>query len=60
MSLPPPEVDLEPIVEDEGQRLDVERIRDALEKARWRRGEAAKLLGVSPRTLYRWMKKLHL
>ena len=35
-------------------------VRAALERARWRRAEAAKLLGVSPRTLHRWMKKLRL
>jgi DNA-binding NtrC family response regulator len=35
-------------------------IRAALEKAHWRRGEAARILGVSPRTLYRWMKRLRL
>jgi len=57
----PPQVDLEasPAPADEGN-IEVDRIREALEKARWRRGEAAKLLGVSPRTLYRWMKKLNL
>jgi DNA-binding NtrC family response regulator len=43
---------------DEG--IDVARVRRALEQARWRRGEAAKILGVSPRTLYRWMKRLGL
>ncbi len=36
------------------------RVKAALEKARWRRADAAKLLGVSPRTLHRWMKKLGL
>jgi DNA-binding NtrC family response regulator len=60
---PPPQVDLDAPISaaamDEGN-LEVDRIREALEKARWRRGEAAKLLGVSPRTLYRWMKKLNL
>ena len=37
-----------------------ERVRAALEKARWRREQAAEILGVSPRTLYRWIKKLDL
>jgi DNA-binding NtrC family response regulator len=36
---------------------DVSRLREALERARWRRGKAAEILGVSPRTLYRWMKR---
>jgi DNA-binding NtrC family response regulator len=36
------------------------RVRAALEEARWRRADAAKLLGVSPRTLHRWMKRLDL
>jgi two-component system, NtrC family, response regulator AtoC len=40
--------------------LDRERVRVALEKARWRRGKAAEILGVSPRTLYRWMRRLGL
>jgi DNA-binding NtrC family response regulator len=40
--------------------LDRERVRDALEKAKWRRGKAAEILGVSPRTLYRWMRRLGL
>ena len=44
--------------EDSG--LDRERVVDALEKARWRRGKAAEILGVSPRTLYRWMRRLGL
>jgi DNA-binding NtrC family response regulator len=39
---------------------DPERVRQALEGARWRRGEAARILGVSPRTLFRWMKQLGL
>jgi two-component system response regulator AtoC len=44
--------------EDSG--LDRERVIEALEKARWRRGKAAEILGVSPRTLYRWMRRLGL
>jgi two-component system response regulator AtoC len=40
--------------------LDRERVAAALEQARWRRGEAAQILGVSPRTLYRWMRRLGL
>jgi two-component system, NtrC family, response regulator AtoC len=40
--------------------FDPDRVRRALEKAHWRRGSAAELLGVSPRTLYRWMKRLGL
>jgi two-component system response regulator AtoC len=39
---------------------DLARVRAALEKAKWRREKAAELLGVSPRTLYRWIKKLGL
>jgi two-component system response regulator AtoC len=39
---------------------DRERVRRALEKAHWRRGEAAEILGVSPRTLHRWMKRMGL
>jgi DNA-binding NtrC family response regulator len=42
------------------EAIDVERVRTALEQARWRRGRAAEILGVSPRTLYRWMKRLGL
>jgi DNA-binding NtrC family response regulator len=37
-----------------------ERVVQALEQARWRRGPAAELLGVSPRTLHRWMKRFGL
>ncbi|HET7292288.1 MAG TPA: sigma-54 dependent transcriptional regulator [Vicinamibacteria bacterium] len=40
--------------------LEAAQVRGALERARWRRAEAAKLLGVSPRTLHRWMKRLGL
>ncbi len=40
--------------------IDPARVRWALEQARWRRGKAAELLGVSPRTLHRWMKRLGL
>jgi DNA-binding NtrC family response regulator len=43
-----------------GDGPDAERVRAALEKARWRREKAAEILGVSPRTLYRWIKKLGL
>jgi two-component system response regulator AtoC len=39
---------------------DSARIRRALEQARWNRGEAARILGISPRTLHRWMKRLDL
>ncbi len=39
---------------------DAARVREALERARWRREEAARILGISPRTLYRWMKRLGL
>jgi transcriptional regulator of acetoin/glycerol metabolism len=39
---------------------DLERVRQALEKSRWRRGDAARILGISPRTLHRWMKRLNL
>jgi len=35
-------------------------VREALERAHWRRGEAAQELGISPRTLYRWMRRLGL
>jgi DNA-binding NtrC family response regulator len=44
----------------EPARFDAARVREALERARWRRSKAAELLGVSPRTLHRWMKRLHL
>ena len=40
--------------------IDASRVRATLEKTRWRRAEAAKLLGISPRTLHRWMKRLAL
>jgi DNA-binding NtrC family response regulator len=36
------------------------RVRAALEEAKWRREKAAEILGVSPRTLYRWIKRLGL
>jgi transcriptional regulator with GAF, ATPase, and Fis domain len=39
---------------------DPARVRAALEQAKWRREKAAEILGVSPRTLYRWIKKLDL
>ncbi len=37
-----------------------ERVARALEEAHWRRAQAAEILGVSPRTLHRWMKRLGL
>ncbi len=39
---------------------DAAQVRAALEQAKWRREKAAEILGVSPRTLYRWIKKLGL
>jgi len=42
------------------EEFDAAQVRRALEQAKWRRGKAAELLGVSPRTLYRWMKRLEL
>ncbi len=46
--------------EDSEDGPDLARVRAALEKAKWRREKAAEILGVSPRTLYRWIKKLGL
>ena len=43
-----------------GDGPDGARVRAALEKVKWRREQAAEILGVSPRTLYRWIKKLGL
>jgi DNA-binding NtrC family response regulator len=54
----PSETDSSPVSEtDAGDR---ERVRQALEQAHWRRGEAAAILGVSARTLHRWMKRMGL
>jgi DNA-binding NtrC family response regulator len=39
---------------------DPARVRQALEQSRWNRQQAAALLGVSPRTLFRWMRRLGL
>jgi DNA-binding NtrC family response regulator len=39
---------------------DLAQVRAALEQAKWRREKAAEILGVSPRTLYRWIKRLGL
>jgi len=51
----------EPAAEGEAEPgLDEARVRAALERARWRRAKAAEILGVSPRTLHRWMKRLDL
>jgi transcriptional regulator of acetoin/glycerol metabolism len=46
--------------EDSEEGPDLARVRAALEKAKWRRERAAEILGVSPRTLYRWIKRLGL
>jgi DNA-binding NtrC family response regulator len=46
--------------DEDGEGPDLSRVRKALEQARWRREKAATILGVSPRTLYRWMKRLDL
>ena len=45
---------------DSGDGPDLSRVRAALEQAKWRREKAAEILGVSPRTLYRWIKKMGL
>jgi DNA-binding NtrC family response regulator len=60
--LPPPTPPPPPLEEDDLSRggPDAVRVREALEKSRWRREQAAEILGVSPRTLYRWMKRLGL
>ena len=66
---PPPPRPLAPPIDADGDADDLEfsrggpdaaRVREALEKSRWRREQAAVILGVSPRTLYRWMKRLGL
>jgi DNA-binding NtrC family response regulator len=49
-----------PVSSPEGNEPDRERVRRALEQARWRRQKAAEILGVSPRTLLRWMQRLGL
>jgi DNA-binding NtrC family response regulator len=46
--------------DDDEEGPDLPKVRAALEQAKWRREKAAEILGVSPRTLYRWMKKLGL
>jgi DNA-binding NtrC family response regulator len=58
--LPPPPETAHPEPAAPARGPDPQRVRQALERARWRRGEAAKILGVSPRTLFRWMKQLGL
>jgi DNA-binding NtrC family response regulator len=40
--------------------MDAGRVKAALEATRWKRSEAAGLLGISPRTLHRWMKRFGL
>ena len=39
---------------------DPARVRQALEQTRWKRQKATEILGVSPRTLFRWMQRLGL
>jgi DNA-binding NtrC family response regulator len=46
--------------DDDEDGPDLARVRAALEQAKWRREKAAEILGVSPRTLYRWIKRLGL
>jgi DNA-binding NtrC family response regulator len=46
--------------DDDEEGPDLASVRAALEQAKWRREKAAEILGVSPRTLYRWIKKLGL
>ncbi len=53
-------VSAEAAPEGHGATPEVAQVRAALERARWRRADAAKLLGVSPRTLHRWMKRMGL
>jgi len=43
-----------------GNGPDAARVRQALEQAHWRRQRAAEILGVSARTLQRWMRRLGL
>jgi transcriptional regulator with GAF, ATPase, and Fis domain len=63
-SSPPPAgaADRAPLSDDDDDEEgpDLARVRAALEQAKWRREKAAEILGVSPRTLYRWIKKLGL
>jgi len=48
-----------PAVAPRGQP-DAARVRAALEQARWKREKAAEILGISPRTLLRWTRRLGL
>ncbi len=57
---PRPEDEAVPVDSDDDDGPGLARVREALEQAHWRRGRAAEILGVSPRTLFRWMKKLGL
>ena len=47
-------------VNDSEEGPGLARVQAALEQAKWRREKAAEILGVSPRTLYRWIKRLGL
>ena len=58
---PPGDADEDQDSSPEGRSLpDPARVRQALEQAKWRRQKAAEILGVSPRTLFRWMQRLGL
>ena len=50
----------EPAPSSEPTTTTRERVIQALEQTRWHRGRAAFTLGVSARTLHRWMKRLGL
>ncbi len=58
---PPADADEDQDSSRESRSLpDPARVRQALEQAKWRRQKAAQILGVSPRTLFRWMQRLGL
>jgi two-component system, NtrC family, response regulator AtoC len=49
-----------PVAVRPGDGPDARRVREALEQTRWHRQRAAKILGISARTLQRWMRRLGL
>jgi two-component system response regulator AtoC len=59
-SAPAPRAPLAPAPPSPGDGPDEARVRQALEQAHWRRQRAAEILGVSARTLQRWMRRLGL